>query len=430
MVLGTSKRVALGIALALCAVAPAAQQTLDLQRCLSLAKERNGTVRAAFLAAESARSRRLQSLAAFFPSVTPSYEYLSSRVDRETGAFRGLTKSDTNTSEVAARWQLLDSGERTWALSASRLNEEAQRLSALQTLRRVLFSVHQQYFDALRAHELLRVAEEQVSLAENILNQTRALVEQGESPAKDILQAEADYLNAKVQLLVAKNQVATAEASLRAAIGWPANEPLPALATVAEPTADVPEPLDALVRQGLEARPDLAAERLRTRADRYDVLRADQASKASWSLDANYACQFSDDVVERQSLSFVVSLPLFDGGRTREAARQARLAWLANLESLAQMERDARAEIESAFAVFLQNAERVGAAKAAVEAARKNFEAAEGSRAAGASDLISTLTARVSLATAESNYVQAVYDTHIADVRLRLAVGREIPGER
>lgn len=429
MFLGLSKPVALGFTLLL-AAASSAQQALDLQRCLALAKERNGSVRAAFLAAESARSRRLQSLAAFFPSVTPSYEYLSSRIDRETGAFRGLTKSDTNTSEVTARWQLLDSGERSWTLSASRLTEEAQRLTALQTLRRVLFTVHQQYFDALRAHELLRVAEQQVSLAENILNQTRALVEQGESPAKDILQAEADYLNAKVQLLVAKNQVSTAEASLRAAIGWPADEPLPPLAAVAEPAAQAPGALEELVRQGLEARPDLVAERLRTRADRYDVLRADQASKASWSLDANYSRQFSDDVVERQSLSFVVSVPLFDGGRLREAAMQARLAWQANLESLVQLERDARAEIESAYAVFVQNTERVGAARAAVEAARKNFEAAEGSRAAGASDLISTLTARVSLATAESNYVQAVYDTHIADVRLRLAVGKEIPGER
>ncbi len=429
MFLGLSKPVALGFTLLL-AAASSAQQALDLQRCLALAKERNGSVRAAFLAAESARSRRLQSLAAFFPSVPPSYEYLSRRIDRETGAFRGLTKSDTNTSEVTARWQLLDSGERSWTLSASRLTEEAQRLTALQTLRRVLFTVHQQYFDALRAHELLRVAEQQVSLAENILNQTRALVEQGESPAKDILQAEADYLNAKVQLLVAKNQVSTAEASLRAAIGWPADEPLPPLAAVAEPAAQAPGALEELVRQGLEARPDLVAERLRTRADRYDVLRADQASKASWSLDANYSRQFSDDVVERQSLSFVVSVPLFDGGRLREAARQARLAWQANLESLVQLERDARAEIESAYAVFVQNTERVGAARAAVEAARKNFEAAEGSRAAGASDLISTLTARVSLATAESNYVQAVYDTHIADVRLRLAVGKEIPGER
>ncbi|MCX7801296.1 MAG: TolC family protein [Fimbriimonadales bacterium] len=430
MFLAWSKFAVAGLALAAASLAWPAQERLDLQRCLSLARERNGTVRAAFLAVEAARSRRLQALSAFFPSVTPSYEYLSSRVDRETGPFRGLTKTDAHTAEIAARWQLLDSGERAWALSASRLGEEAQRLTALQTLRRVLFSVHQQYFDALRAQELMRVAEEQVSLAENILRQTRALVEQGESPAKDILQAEADYLNAKVQLLVAKNRVSTAEASLRAAIGWPAGQALPSLAAVEEPKADDPGDLASLLSQGIASRPDLQAERLRTRADRYDFLRADRAAKATWSLDANYGRQFSEDVVERQSLSFVVSLPLFDGGRSREAARQARLAWEANLESLAQLERDARAEIESAYREYVQNAERVAAARSAVEAARKNFEAAEGSRLAGASDLIATLTARVSLATAESNYVEAVYDTHIADVRLRLAVGREISGER
>ena len=50
-------------------------------------------------------------------------------------------------------------------------------------------------------------------------------------------------------------------------------------------------------------------------------------------------------------------------------------------------------------------------------------------RQAGASELIELLTAQVSLVTAESNYVEARYDTLISRVRLKLATGRPLPGE-
>ena len=127
----------------------------------------------------------------------------------------------------------------------------------------------------------------------------------------------------------------------------------------------------------------------------------------------------------------MVSLPLFDGGRSRAAAQEARLAVDATKESLNQSERDALAEIESAYSEMSQNAQRVAAAKAALEAAKVNYEAAVEAQRAGAAgtNVVTVQTAQLSLVTAESNFVEALYDALISDVRLRVATGQAIPGE-
>ena len=65
----------------------------------------------------------------------------------------------------------------------------------------------------------------------------------------------------------------------------------------------------------------------------------------------------------------------------------------------------------------------------ALDAAKKNYNAAVDSQKAGAYDLLQVLTAQVSLVTAESNQIQALYDYRISDVNLKLVTGRPIPGE-
>jgi outer membrane protein len=125
----------------------------------------------------------------------------------------------------------------------------------------------------------------------------------------------------------------------------------------------------------------------------------------------------------------LVTYPLFDGGRLREQAREAKLNHQAAQARLVQSERLARAEIESAYAENAQNIERLNASKQALEAAQVNYNAAIAAQREGANDVIQVLTAQVSLVTAESNYIEATYDYYVSDANLRLVSGRPIAGE-
>lgn len=423
--------VRIGLSVCLASGAAAwAQDTLGLDDALQMARERNGDVRAAFLNVQSAKARVDQSLGAFYPSVTPVWRWDSSR---QTGPnFPGAVTSDGSQSEISATWRLFDSGQRNWSLGASRASAQAQVQSTIQTVRQILFTVHQQYYDALRAEELFRVAEAQVARAENVLAQTEAQVKVGDAPEKDVYQARADYLNAKVQQLVARNRRSTAQSALKATIVWNVDKPLPPLEQKPQPEtfAKVP-PLDSFVQRGMKQRPDLIAERLGVEVDRSNASRAEREASFTWTLDATYNRSVTPDVADGRFVTFLVSLPLFDGGQSRAAARGAQASLAASKSSLSQSERAVESEIESAHAELVQNTERVTAAQLAVEAARKNYEAAVEAQRLGAAgtNVVTVSTALVSLVTAESNYVEAVYDYYISDVRLRVATGDPIQGE-
>lgn len=397
-----------------------------------MAREMNGDVRAAYLNFESAAAGARSAAAAFLPTITPSYQYDFGRTQFHTGGFANQ-KTDEETGLIDVSWTLLDNGTRNFRFEASKQNREATAFQALQTLRSTLFSVHQGYYDALRSQELLRVQEAQLARAQEIERQAEVFADPavGAGARIDILQARADRLNAATTVLRAENQVATTSADLKAILGWPERDDLPNLERP-ETTAD-PQPLavtmDEAFELGVRQRADLEAARLRIEAQRYDIRLARASAGVTYTVDANYRRGFAEDVFDSTGLQFRASLPVFDGRRSRELVRIEELALESLQAQLTQSERDARAEIESAYKEASFNLQRLDAARVALEAAQENYTAAVDRRTLGAGTLIEILTAQVTLVTAESNFVEAFYDALIGEVRLRLAMGSPLPGE-
>lgn len=406
-----------------------AQQTLSLDDALRLAKENNGTVRAAEYQVKAAGANVAISKAAFYPSITPNVQWNNQRTESNTGLGTQAFTSDETSSGLNATWRILDSGERDLTLRGSRKSQEAERYSATQTLRNVLFDVQQQYYDALRAQELQKVADAQVDRANTVLEQTKARVLVKDAAAKDILQAQADYLNAKVQALQAKNQTATTAASLKATLGLVAERPLPELAAVGDPAPESLPALATMIDDGLTNRADLQASRLNLASQDFTWRRQRRNASWSFSLDGNLGQTFTPDSLMNRTLSFLLSYPLFDGGQLRETARGTEYQIRANQAVLTQNERQVRAEIESAYNEAMQNQDRLEASKAAVEAARENYNAATEAQRLGAGSLIEVLTAQVSLVTAESNAIEARYDLLTSETRLQLVTGQKMRGE-
>lgn len=423
-------RTGIGWALLAASVVGLAQENLTLEEALKMARERNGTIKVSYLNYLASKSAVRTAEGAFLPTLTPDFSYKVQRSNFQTGGPPPRVDSTQADLNVGFAWTILDSGERQWTLFGNKRDAEAAQASALNTLRNTLFLVHQQFYDALRSQELTRVQDFQLKRTETILDQTKTRVQLGDAPQKDILQANADFLNAKATVLQSKNRVVTARADLKATIGWDEAPAQYELVAIPEPDfAALTYSRDQAVADGLAHRPDLLAQRKRVESARADLRLAKIAAGVTWSLDATGGKAFAPDVSDNVGLTFRATIPLFDGFRSREAVRTRQLSVDSALATLTQDERDARSEIEAAYTEFELNRETLFAAKAARDAAQENFKAAEESQRLGAGDLIEILTAQVSLATAESNYVQAVYDLLISDIQLRLVTGQPLPGE-
>lgn len=409
--------------------------TLDLAGALTLAKQNNGTVRAAQENLRSARAGVAGARSAFFPGLNGSYVRAQTQLTgHDNLTFSGQPASDDFTPSQSAlltlNYTLFDNGRRSANLRQFQLSAVQTEATALQTLRQVLFDVHSRYFAALRAQELLKVQEAQLKRAKEILEQTKVRVQLGDAARKDILQAQADALNAQASYLQARNQVETTRNDLIAVIGWPSGA-FPQLMPIEHAPEVDAKSLDreTVVKEGLAHRADLAASRFGVDATEAQLRVARLDAGPQFSTALQYQKSLGDNYVDTTKLQFNLSGPLYDAGLNRSNVLRAESSRNAARANLVQTTRTARAEIESTVYSLQQDADRYQVAQAALAAARENYNAASESQRLGAGTLIDVLTAQVSLVTAEQNAVQALYDLMTDQVRLRLVTGETLPGE-
>ncbi|MER3462575.1 MAG: hypothetical protein C4342_06220, partial [Armatimonadota bacterium] len=178
----------LGLTLVVASLAAQGDDLLTLDEALRHARESNGSVAAAWRQYVSARSAVALANANFWPIILPTYRYVDQE-QRFAGGIQTTGRLSFNQVSLSAQWLVLDGGQRLYALERAKKTAEATLASTRQTVRQVLFSTVTQFYELLRAQELLRVADAQVARAEQTLDATRRRVEQGTAPRKDILQA-------------------------------------------------------------------------------------------------------------------------------------------------------------------------------------------------------------------------------------------------
>jgi outer membrane protein len=360
----------------------------------------------------------------FWPRITPEYRFVDQHSD-----IGGNTSSSFHDLGVRSSWQILDGGQRQYDVARARNSAQATKFESTDLNRQIIFGVSEGFLEVLRARELVRVTDAQAERAQVILDATKVQVELGATPAKDVLQAEADQANSRVAQITARNAVAFSESNLKALIGW-SDRDLPALE---DPTKEY-EPLEVAsveeaIDLGLSHRPDLLAAKKRMDAQRYGVLSAERQAGLDWSLDLSHRLSVEEERGQDRGLVLSLSFPLFDGGESREALKQSRYGLAAQRALFDQQLLDVTNEIESVYISRSQNRERLEASRIALDAARLNFTAASESLKEGANTVFDVTNAQITLVTAETNFVQALYDFYISDAELRLVTGEPLFGE-
>ena len=405
-----------------------AQDKLTLSEAVRLAVKQNGDLASAYTNVQIARRNVDVAASGFLPTLTPTYRWEGTKGRIETGPGRGKTDRTSRSFDFVASYTLLDSGGRRLNLTSAKVSAVAQLASANQALRALLSQVYTSYYEALRADQLLAVAESQQSRSEETLKATKERFRVGAGPEVEILQAEADFLNARAATISARTRIQTTRFSLKAILGIDKGELAPLDDQVSAPKTAVPSEMADPIALGLSSRPDLDSSRQRLKLAELDVRQAKLDRGIDWSVGLSARAGFADDVSNNGALTIQGSIPLYDGKRTDSLVASRKLALDAARQAYVQQERDVVAEISQAYFEYKQSAIQVEAAELALAAAKKNYEAVSYGKTVGKFNLLSQIQAQVSLTTAETAAVQAKYDALLTEVRLLIATGQDLPG--
>lgn len=396
-------------------------EPLTLDNAIKTALANHQQIVSAASKVEGARAQLVQSKSAWFPQISPTYSYRT----RNTENNQSSLQSTTQGTSVSLQQTIFDSGKREIGIADSRGSVRSATLGLQDTRETVILNVTTSYYELLRTKDLVRVAESGLGRAKTTVEATKAFVDAGSSAKKDILQAQADYSNAEVQAIQARNNVRLAQTALRQAMGLVSVEDIvtPDQAIPAPPETPDTKVATDYINQALDNRPDLKQTVIGVDSSRRSVrlARINAGPTLDSTLSGTYSAHPSPGVDRIVAVS--ITYPLFDAGAARARVRQAS-AGLKSAEAQLELSRQAiAAEVESAYLTREEARSRITAAQSALTASRSNYDAATQSRTEGVGTILDVITAENSLITAETNAVQAIYDFYSADARLQRSVG-------
>ncbi len=349
------------------------------------------------------------------------------RIDPTTG--RPVPPDYSYTGSLNVSLELFDGFRRLANLKAASANGNAADAGAVNQRFQVTLATKQVFYNALATEELVRVAESQVRRAQQQLQISVEKLHAGSATRSDSLRSTVDYGNARIVLLQAQANLATAQADLGRQIG------VDALVRAVPDTVlpAVPDTAD-LRRTALESAPAVQQAESQASAARAQV----------WSARAQYWPSLTVSYSNNRQGVGSPSFPLFSGypetfswrfglswtllnGFTREANQvNASVNRDVAEARAADTRRQVNALITQELAALSTSVEQINIARDNLAAATEDLRVQNERYRVGAATILDLLTSQAALTQAEVNVVQTRFNYLIARAQVEAVLGRTL----
>ncbi len=402
---------------------------LTLDRCIGIALKMHPGIAAAKGSVAASESRIGQSRADYYPRInwSSSYSRISSP-SRESLNVAGSSSGRTGGSfdEYFTGFNLsqtiYDFGKTPVQVKIGNLNLDSSRSDLENVTEQVILNVKQAYYGAVQAKYNRIVAEETVKQTLQHLEQAKGFFEVGTRPKFDVIRAEVDLSNARLNLIQNENALRLAIVNLNNAMGLPAAPEYTLDENIS--FAEYEITAEEVLSKAYINRPDIQSIAAQRQAAESSIELAKTGYYPVLSGNAGYGWSGEHFPLDHGwNVGAVISFPLFSGFLTKYQVEEAR----ANLNILKANEESLRQtvflEVQQSYLALKAAEEAIPTAKLVVEQAQENLDIANGRYTAGVGNPIEVTDAEVGLANARTSYIQALHDFKVAQASLEKAMG-------
>ena len=317
-------------------------------------------------------------------------------------------------ARVSLSQTVLDVGALKTARSESH-NLEAARHTYQGARNFVVHVAGNLYIQALAASARADAARAQQETAQALHRQALDLKQSGIVAGIDVLRAEVELNTQTQRTTAAANEAAKAKLQLARVIGLPLGQNFSLDANIPElPNPDVT--LDQAVEHAYRSRPDYLAalERVKAAAAAREATGGDRLPSVRLNADYGDIGLSPSDARSTYSISGVVNVPVFQGGRVHGRLLEAE----ADLRDRRSEAEDLKAaiyyEIRAAFLDLQATTEQLQVATKARDLAEQQLTQARDRFAAGVASNIEVVQAQEAVALASEQYISARYGYDLA----------------
>ena len=409
-------------------LAAATAVPLSLDDAIATALKQNLQYRQAHVAISSAQAKLQQSLAPRLPGVSlrDTYQYVNpvAKLSTPFGTLPFSTVNGTNVPLLALQYTLYDGG-----LTAARIGQTEAGVAAAQDQERqargaVIARVSKAYYDLASAIAMSGVAQRAAGVASSHVRQARQLYAAGMIPRADVLRAQTELANERVNQIEADSAVSLAETTLDNVLDVP-------LTSVYRPTdpLDGPVPafnIDHLLVSADAQRGDLAAAQMAVIAADRAVAAARSGSKPTVNLmlgDGNTQPAVVGGYHNQFSFELNAVWTLFDNGYTSGRVAEAQAGVEQAKLAVDDLKNGIDLQVRQAYLEVTQAQARVSAAKQLAVLSAENLRLAQVRYRGGVGTALELQDAELNNRTAQQQLTSAESALRQGIVQLRFAAG-------
>lgn len=407
----------------------AAQQEATVEVSLDEAVRRALQVQPAMVQAQgdrrAASADKRAAFGAYLPTVTTSWSASRSNVSRIDGTTgQPVAPEYTHTAGINASILLFDALGRYSNARATSAQLHAADAGYVSERFQVTLQTKQVFYGALAAEALVAVSQAQVRRAEQQLQIAIEKLRAGSATRSDSLRSTVEYGNARLDLLNAIANHATAQANLGRQVGLD----VPVRAAVSDTALPAfPDTLE-LRAAALDNAPLVQETEATARAARANVWgpRSSYFPSVSLTYSDNLQGSATRPTDRTYNWRFGLSWTIFNGFN-RESQNVAASATRDVAEARAQdARRQVNAQLTQQMAALGTTWAQIDIAGSNLAAAREDLRVQQERYRVGASTILDLLVSQAALTNAEVNLIQTKFNYVIARAQLEATVGRTL----
>jgi outer membrane protein len=420
-------RIAVAGILSALLISPAGAETANLHSIYQLAAERDAAMAAARENYKAGQEKVIQGRALLMPTVTAGANYNYSRSEDDVFVPNGKS-SDSTTVSINLVQPIYNAANFASKRQGTLVSEQAKDVLTLAE-QDLIVRVAEAYFAVLGAQEGVRVAEAQKRAFSENLDRAKLTFKVGTATITDKLEAQARYDLARADEIAANNGLQVARQSLASIIGeFP--ESLADLTEVTVLPVLAPAEMDAWINRAKEnnAQIRLTQQSLNISGEALNQARAQHHPTLSFVGNASQNSGYNsfaskDNTTTTYSVALQLDVPIFTGGMTSSAVREANAMRDSSRFQLEQVQRGVVLQTQQAYLAVVNGRLRVDALQQALTSSQSAVDATRKGLEVGVRTNLDLLNAQQQFFATKRDFSVAKY-TYLTDVlRLKSASG-------
>jgi len=309
------------------------------------------------------------------------------------------------------------------------LELESSKSAMVQTKSEIILSVHDAYYNLLKARKFEEVAEQSLEERKSHLKDAKAYYEAGLIPKNDMLQSEVQLAGAEIELIRTMNISAMALARLNTLLRRPVESGIQVEDTLKYEPKEIS--FDIAIQQAKEHRPELKQSEIAIEQADKNITLSRAPYLPAVSVSANYLKQ-GDNLLagkyplgpsEVKTAEATLEWRFWAWGQSKDEIAVAKYNMKKAQESEAGLLDNITLQVREAFLDTKEFEYNISVTEKAIEHAEEDFRINQSRYQAQLSTSTDVLDAQTRLTRARINYVNALYNYQISLKRLAWATG-------